>query len=166
MVEVATGACTLDFSIYRWWRLWGRYANDKGDDESAQGVLLLGGPHLRPCFCLHCHQQELFRYLNLQKMQACLGAELRIAITIAGMESWNAKRVFNINFTNNNNRDGSLECHAFLCPKRKVAQAATLTIAQVLFWSSSSSSTTRKSWKSSSRSKSPPFLWKNLASGL
>ena len=23
-----------------------------------------------------------------------------------------------------------MECHAFLCPKRKVAQAATLTIAQ------------------------------------
>ena len=27
--------------------------------------------------------------------------------------------------------NSSLECHAFLCPKRKVAQAATLTIAQV-----------------------------------
>merc|ERR1712107_176101 len=28
------------------------------------------------------------------------------------------------------NREGSLACHAFLCPKRKVAQADTLTIAQ------------------------------------
>ena len=29
-------------------------------------------------------------------------------------------------------RNETLECHAFLCPKRKMAQAATLTIAQVL----------------------------------
>ena len=28
-------------------------------------------------------------------------------------------------------RNETLECHAFLCPKRKMAQAATLTIAQV-----------------------------------
>jgi hypothetical protein len=28
------------------------------------------------------------------------------------------------------NKDNTMECHAFLCPKRKMAQAATLTIAQ------------------------------------
>ena len=35
--------------------------------------------------------------------------------------------------------NSSLECHAFLCPKRKVAQAATLTIAQVNMAASASS---------------------------
>ena len=31
------------------------------------------------------------------------------------------------------NKNDTLECHAFLCPHRKMAQAATLTIAQVYF---------------------------------
>jgi len=64
VVEVATGACTLDFSIYR---------------------------------VSYCSADLTYDH------------------------------VFAFIVTN---RDGSLECHAFLCPKRKVAQAATLTIAQ------------------------------------
>uniref|UniRef100_A0A4W5JM11 Low density lipoprotein receptor adaptor protein 1a n=1 Tax=Hucho hucho TaxID=62062 RepID=A0A4W5JM11_9TELE len=42
-------------------------------------------------------------------------------------------------FISQNTLNGTLECHAYLCPKRKVAQAVTLTVAQAFrvafeFW--------------------------------
>ena len=40
--------------------------------------------------------------------------------------------IFNSTIIVNIIRNETLECHAFLCPKRKMAQAATLTIAQVM----------------------------------
>ena len=43
-------------------------------------------------------------------------------------------------------RNETLECHAFLCPKRKMAQAATLTIAQAFIINTGNSQSSGQHW--------------------
>ena len=80
-----------------------------------QQVFYFIGSHDEFFIILHCLLQTYLHYLFLD-----ISINFNISLAKISITSWF--------------RNETLECHAFLCPKRKMAQAATLTIAQVPYF--------------------------------
>jgi len=87
------------------------------------------------------------------KMVNCVTSDLNLDFSIYRISYCSADATYDHVFTFiATNRNNTMECHAYLCPKRKMAQSATLTIAQAFnlayeCWKSSKERKTRKKKK-------------------
>lgn len=103
------------------------------------------------------HRVALTISLRGIKMVDCVTSDLHLDFSIYRISYCSADATYDHVFTFiATNRNDTMECHAYLCPKRKMAQSATLTIAQAFnlafeYWQSAKERRKRKERKMESR---------------